>query len=86
MGFSSSVPNWDMWIGVFRGGGERRGRVCILRTLVGDCGGGMVRGLRALHAAHRRITDARACMSAYRRKTDLTLSHCECVYMTHLRL
>ncbi len=33
-------------------------------------------------AAYRRIADARACMSAYRRKTDLTPSRCECVLMT----
>ena len=59
-----------MWIGVFAGGGKRRGRVRILRAAAGDCGGGMVRGLRALHAARRRITDARARMPARWRIAD----------------
>ena len=68
--FSLSVPKWDMWIGVFGGGGKRRGRVRILRTAEGDCGGGMVRRMRTLHAAHRRITDARARMPARWRIPD----------------
>ena len=56
--FSLSVPKWDMWIGVFGGGGKWRGRVRILRTAAGDSGGGTVRRMRTLHATHRRITDA----------------------------
>ncbi len=59
-----------MWIGVFGGGVKRRGRVRILRTPVGDCGGGMVRRKRSLHAAHRRITDARARMPGRWRNAD----------------
>ena len=70
MRYSSSVPKWDMWIGVFGGGAKRRGRVRMLRTAAGDCGGPMVRGLRTLHAAHRRIADARARMPARWRVAD----------------
>ena len=59
-----------MLIWAFGGGGKRRGRVRILRTAEGDCGGGMVRRMCTLHAAHRRITDARARMPARWRIPD----------------
>ncbi len=51
MGFSLSMPKWGMWIGVFGGGGKRRGRVRILRTAAGDCGGGI--GAQNAHPTRR---------------------------------
>ena len=72
-----------MWIWAFAGGGKRRGRVRILRTAAGDCGGGMVRGLRALCASHRRIADARARMPARWRIADGLSWGAEGQLMTH---
>ena len=81
--FSLSVPKWDMWIGVFGGGGKRRGRVRILRTAEGDCGGGMVRRMRTLQAAHRYIADSRTRMSVRWGIPDGPSWGAEGQFMTH---